>query len=205
MSLLASRADFEPANPTEGATALYYQPADGSGYRVDFPFFQTRVDNLKTLYPPTGQTLAIWGCGFGATVNLAQQAGYNAYGFDASSYAITRGKALIPAIAARLFVRDALVSQQVSAARGDAGLKGQTKFALVVTEDMLTCMSNTEISTALPLLRGIVASGPLLHVLTVLDPTVPTRDARLNWKTPAQWKPLLTPDRCFDTVAHQEF
>jgi hypothetical protein len=89
MSLLATQQDFEPANATESASALYYQPADGSGCVIDFPYFQARIDSLKGRFAPNNQKLAIWGCGWGSLVNLCVTAGYDAYGFDASAYAIS--------------------------------------------------------------------------------------------------------------------
>jgi hypothetical protein len=191
VSLLATQQDFEPANATEGASALYYQPADGSGYTVDSPYFQVRIDQLKGRAAPNNQKLAIWGCGWGSLVNVAVGAGYDAYGFDASAYAISRGKAVLPAIAGRLFQRDALISADVTASRGDAGIRGGARFALLVTEDLLTCMSDAEVNTTLPLLRG-VCSANLLHLVSLLDTTT-TQDGRINWKTAAQWKALLSP------------
>lgn len=193
MSLLATQQDFEPANPTEGASALYYEPgnADGiTGYR-QYPDFQVKIDALKARFAPSNQKTAIWGCGFGYLVSLAVAAGYDAFGFDASSYAITRGKALIPSIASRLFVRDALVSASVTAAKADAGITGNRRFALLITEDMLTCMSDAEITTSVGLLRAI-CSANLGHIVTPLMPGV-TQDPRINWKTYDQWKAILTP------------
>ena len=202
MSLLATQQDFEPANPTEGATALYYQPADGSGYSNSFPFFQARINSLKGRFAPNNQKLAIWGCGWGELVNLAVAAGYDAFGFDASAYAIARGQATQPpAVGARLFQRNALSSADVTASKTDAGVRGGAKFAVLVTEDLLTCMSDAEIQTTLPLLRG-VCSANLLHVVSPLDPTT-KQDARINWKTMAAWKALLTPDAAYDAVTNQ--
>lgn len=189
MSLLATQADFEGG----GAGALYNNPI-----YYEYPFFQERIDALKGRAAPNNQRLAIWGCGWGYLVQLAVTAGYDAYGFDASSYAITKGQAVLPSIANRLFVRDALVSADVTAAKSDAGIKGHNNFALLVTEDMLTCMSDTEISTTLPLLRGICASN-LLHILSVADGGGINPDPRINWKTKAQWAALLEPpDVCVD-------
>ena len=199
MSLLATQQDYEPANPTEGATALYYSPADGAGYDITMEMFQNNINALKQKLAPAGQKLAVWGCGFGSTVNLAVQAGYDAFGFDASTYAINRGKTLLPAIAARLFVRDALVSADVTGAKRDAGITGARQFALLATEDLLTCMSDAEVITALPLLRGVCSTN-LLHMVTPLDPTA-VQDQRINWKTTAQWKAIVSPpDQLYDIV-----
>ena len=190
--LLAAQQDFEPANAAEGAAALYYDPSSGNGY-WQFPFFQTRVDALKGRFAPNNQKLAIWGCAFGYLVALAVAAGYDAYGFDASAYAITRGKALQPAaIGARLFQRSALVAADVTQSRRDAGLTGNQRYALLVTEDMLTCLTDAEIQTALPLLRG-ACSANLGHMLTSLDLAGSNPDPRINWKATAAWKTLLSP------------
>lgn len=195
MSLLARREDFEPANPTEGATALYYSPATGAGYEAMAATFQLRIDSLRGRFAPSGQKTAIWGCGFGALVSLAVAAGYDAHGYDASQYALDRGAALYPAIASRLHLRSALVSGDMTPSRRDAGLQGAQRFALLVTEDLLECMSDAEIATCLPLLRGI-CSANLGHIVTPLDPwgyDQGLSDPRVNWKTVAQWKALLTP------------
>jgi hypothetical protein len=194
MSLIATPQDFEPANPTEGEAALYYAPgaADGIVGYHQYPFFQSRIDGLKGRFAPNNQKLAIWGCGFGYLVSLAVSAGYDAYGFDASAYAISRGKTLIPSIAARLFVRDALVAADVTAAKNDAGLKGNVRFALLLSEDLFTCMSDAEIQTALPLLRGI-CSANLGHMLTVLEQAGTNNDPRINWKQTAAWKAIFSP------------
>lgn len=192
--LLATRQDFEPANPTEGATALYYGPVDGSSYEAMAATFQLRIDSLKGRFAPNNQKLAIWGCGWGWLVSLAVTAGYDAHGYDASSYAITKGQARFPAIAARLHLRNALLSADMTPARQDAGLQGAQKFALLITEDLLECLTDAEITTCLPLLRGI-CSANLGHIVTPLDPWGQTHgaDQRVNWKTYAQWKALLTP------------
>jgi hypothetical protein len=189
MSLIATRQDFEPANATEGATALYYEPSGGFGYR-QYPFFQARINSLIGRAAPNNQKLAIWGCGFGYLVQLAVTAGYDAHGYDSSAYAISRGQALLPSIAARLHQRDALVSGDMTPSRRDAGLAGAQKFALLVTEDLLPCMSDAEISTTLPLLRGI-CNANLLHIVTP-DPGG-QKDLRINWKTADQWHTLLSP------------
>lgn len=206
MSLLATPQDFEPADATQGQSALYYQPGDGSGYNPTWPFFQTRIDALKGRFAPSNQKMAIWGCGWGSLVNFAVQAGYDAYGYDASSYAITKAQATFPTIAQRLFVRDALSSADVTASAADAGIHGgNPRFTLLLTEDLLTCMSDAEIQTALSLLRAR-AQANLLHMVTPVDAWSSANglsDPRLNWKTDAQWKALLSPpDVVYDAVAN---
>jgi hypothetical protein len=200
--LLASQADFEPANPTEGAAALYYEPGDGQGYR-DNPMLQARIDQLRGRVAPNNQKLAIWGCGFAYTVQRAVTAGYDAYGFDASAYAVTRAKALLPAaISARIFQRDATIAADVTASRNDAGLKGNTRFALLLTEDLFSCLTDAEVQTALPLLRG-ACSANLGHMLTALELAGINNDPRVNWKTTAAWKAIVSPpDQLLDVFGN---
>lgn len=194
MSLLATQQDFEPVTPEEGSTALYYEPgnADGViGYR-DFAAFSERVNQLKQRLAPNGQKSAIWGCGFGYMVRWATDAGYDAHGFDASSYAIGRGQTLLPNYAGRLHIRNALLSTDMTPARRDAGLQGAQRFALLVTEDLLTCCSDAEISTVLTNLRGICSTN-LAHIVTPIEQAGINRDPRINWKTIAEWKAIVSP------------
>lgn len=183
MSLLATQADFEQGG--------LYGYSDGRGTYQRYPFFQERVSTLKGRFAPSGQTLAVWGCGWGYLVDMLVTAGYDAYGFDASQYAINRGQAFLPGIASRLFLRDALNAADADAARGDAGIHGNRSFALLVTEDLLTCMSDAEIQTCLTNLRGI-SQANLLHIVS-LDAGNPNQDSRCTWKTGAQWTALLSP------------
>lgn len=193
MSLLANLADYG----TPGVPGVMYS----SGYQ-QYPFFTDRVNALKSRFAPNNQTLLIAGCGFGYLVNLAVQAGYNAFGIDGSSWAIQQGQALLPAIATRLAVADITVASQIDAATKGFGLKGgnPVKYALLVTEDVLPCLSDAEITTALTNLRAR-ASSNLLHIITPGDGG-PECDSRLNWKlfgdtaTPApagSWRALLCP------------
>jgi hypothetical protein len=198
VSLLATQQDFEPANPTEGATALWYTPHDGSGHPVTSPAQQARIDWLKATYPPSNQKLAIWGCGWGGLVDLAVTAGYDAWGFDASTYVIPRGKQVHGSVSTRLFQADALNSTQVANTSKSAGIKGQGKFALLITEDMLTCMSDAEVTKTLPYLRS--ESTVVIHMVSPLDPTA-QQDARINWKAATAWKTLVAPDIVYDVVA----
>lgn len=200
--LLAQKSDFEPTTPEELASALYtWDPAVQPAYQRP-EVFQTRIDQLRGRFAPSGQKLAIWGCGFGYLVERAVAAGYDAYGFDASQYAIDRGKQLLPGIASRLFVRDALLSSDMTPSRRDAGLPGAQRFSLLVTEDLLTCMNDVEIQTALVNLRD-TSSTNLLHMVWPLDSTT-TQDPRCNWKSVDEWRAILCPpDVVYDAVTNR--
>lgn len=182
MSLFATAADFEQG----GAGALYANPPYSR-----YPFFQTRIDALKQRFAPTGQKLLIVGCGFGYLVDDAVTAGYDAWGIDCA-YAIGKGQQLLPAIASRLLVADALTASTLDTAAATAGLKGHTpKWPLLFTEDVLPCMSDTEVQTALTNLRARCSTN-LVHLVTPGDGG-PECDARINWKTITGWRTVLCP------------
>ena len=185
MSLLANAADFEQGG-------LYDPPYAEEG------FFADRLRYLRAV-GRKGQTLAVWGCAYGYLVRQALAWGFDAYGFDASAWAIARGRELHPELAGRLFVRDALSAADVQASLADAG---QAKFSRLVTEDMLTCMSDAEVIACLPLLRATSRTAPV-HVASCLDrvPYPESCDKRLNWKSGASWKLLVDPDLVFDALS----
>lgn len=198
--LLARREDFEPT-PEEGPAALYWNPTTAQGY-VRFPFFQARIAQLRGRFAPIGQKVAVWGCGFGYLVDMLVAEGYDAFGYDASSYAIARGKALLPSIAGRLFVRNALVAGDMTPSRRDAGLQGNQRFPLLITEDLLSCLTDAEIAAALTNLRGISTSN-LLHILTTFDSTAPAHDPRCTWKTVNEWRAVVSPpDAVYDSATN---
>jgi SAM-dependent methyltransferase len=189
VSLLATAADFEQ----EGG--LYWPPYSR------FPFFQTRVDELKQRYAPAGQRLLVVGCGYGYLVDDCVAAGYDAYGIDASAYAIGKGQTLLPGIASRLTVADALDAAALDQAAKGWGLKGGTpKWTLLITEDCLPCMTDTEVQTALTNLRARCTTN-LAHVVTCGDPAVDKVDPRINWKSVDGWRTVLCPP---DVVADSE-
>lgn len=181
MPVWATAADFE-----QGGTGALYDPPYSR-----FPFFQTRLDGLKQRFAPSGQKLLVVGCGFGYLVDDAVTAGYDAWGVD-NAYAIGKAKALLPAIASRLIVADALTASTLDSAAKTAGLKGGTpKWPLLVTEDVLPCMSDAEVQTALTNLRARCSTN-LLHFVTCGDGG-PECDPRLTWKSIDGWRTVLCP------------
>jgi hypothetical protein len=196
--IIATREDFEPQTEAEHLTAMY------TSY-MDYPFFEERVNSIKGRFAPNNQKVAVWGCGWGYLVQKAVAAGYDAYGFDASPYAIQRGKELIPSIANRLFVRNALNSADMTPARRDAGIQGNARFTISVSEDMLTCLTDNEITTALVNMRSVQAQNvPIVHVVWPLLPDHPERDPRINWKSVDQWRSILCPpDIVYDAERHE--
>lgn len=184
MALLASAALFEQPD------GLYWHPVTNTGYR-EYPYFAERVDALRQRFAPNGQVSLVVGCGWGYLVNQAVAAGYDAYGIDASSYAIDKAKALFPAIASRFVLGDALTAAGMDAVSAAAGLHGNPpRFDLLITEDFLECLSDAEIATGLPLWRARCRTN-LAHIVTPNDGS--NLDPRINWKTIDQWKAIVSP------------
>lgn len=185
---------------------------------LDGPWFQARVDELTGRFAPAGQKVLVAGAGFGYLVDRLVTAGYDAWGCDASAHVLAN------ATSARIVSGDVLSAASLDDVRDAAGLKGQQKFDLCVTEDLLTCFSDAEITTAVANLRDITQAN-LLHLVTCARPDWftdavvwdddlgqyvpgPTaaeqdlagRDPAFNWKTLAEWEAILTPpDTVLDT------
>lgn len=186
MGLLASSDLFQ------SSTGLYWDPTTGIGYS-DYEFFRLRVESLKTRFAPNGQALLLAGCGFGYLVRRARALGYNAWGCDASAWAVGQAPADVSA-----YVRqaDVLVAAQLDAVAAAAGLHGNPpRWDLLVTEDLLECLTDAEIAAALPLLRARCRAN-LAHIVTPFDQWAHDHgleDPRVNWKTYEQWKAIVSP------------
>lgn len=158
------------------------------GYQ-HYPFLDRNADAFRGALGNTD--LLIAGCAFGYTVQyLTDLPAYtaSAYGFDASAWAISQAQAEVPAVAARLMVADALSASDMDAARLMVVGHGARKVPLVVTEDMLPCLTDAEIPAALANLRAI--SNTLAHIVT-LDGPGADHATGLNWKSAAEWRALI--------------
>ena len=193
MARLATAADFEGQMPD----SLY------SAY-TRFPFFAWRaayVDRLWDRLRRRGtfngtltrqQTkIAVAGAAYGYLVEELIALGFDAWGFDASAYAIGRMQTSVDLTTrGRVLQKDLLVSTQVTDVRRAAGLTGQNRFHLGVTEDVLPVMSDAEIAQAIGVARS--ASLALLHIVTPGVASDPAKVSPLNWKTMDQWRTFLT-------------
>jgi hypothetical protein len=189
VSLLASVATFERKD------GLYWPPY------AEYPFHRQRAELLAELYEPRGQKLAIWGCGYGYTVRHARLLGFDAYGFDASRFALKRARERLPKThAAHVFRRDATIEGDVEAALEDARVS--RRFELLVTEDMLPCLDDSEIRRAVSLLREV--ADQVVHMVTPMDRNPrPARDPRINWKHLDTWRDFMRGAVLFD-AEHNE-
>ena len=177
---LASASDFESG-------ALYGPP----GYRR-YPFFAERADLILNLYGAGGKVLVV-GCGWGFLVDELLTRGYDAWGLDGSSYAIAKAAEVLPAASAqRVLLADTTNRQQVVAVRAAAGVVGNQRFKLIVTEDVLPVLSDAEVAVAVAECRRVATN--VLHIVTPGDPTDPSKLAGLNWKSIETWASLVAPD-----------
>lgn len=140
--------------------------------------------------PAAPAKIAIAGAGWGHSVKALRDAGRDASGFDASSYASLKYVSLEAGQAGRNVTASVLnATQMTNYRRNTAGLSGSTKISLMVSEDLLPCLdvptASTEITTALARMRDNATK--VIHVVTCarsqFDAMTPAAQAAL---TPAQ-------------------
>jgi 2-polyprenyl-3-methyl-5-hydroxy-6-metoxy-1,4-benzoquinol methylase len=152
-----------------------------------YPFHAGRADFLTSTYPNllTSRVL-IAGCGYGYLVDeLASRGWTNVWGCDASAYCLSRAATEVPAVASRIVAGDLLDSASLGAVRSAAGLTGNQRFRLVVTEDVLGCAeSSEEIVAMLANVRGIAQATH--HFITALPEGV-VGDPELWWESQSAW------------------
>lgn len=187
MSRLATARDFG-LDGSAGVMYTQYDPA--------FPFLQARAATIQGKFSSPTTKMLIAGCGFGSLVRFLTDAGYTqVWGCDASQWAIDQGRQLWPDIASRLLVADALNNSgnslpSMTGVRRAAGLTGNSRFPVSITDDLLTVMSDAEVQTALTVLRATATT--LVHVLwpKFTDGTI--QDPSLNWKlVPSEWQAMI--------------
>lgn len=181
MALIATQADYEGG---EGV-AWYFDPAKAVGeldYR-DGPHFNSRVGFLQGRVS-SGKIL-IAGCGYGYLVKRFVALGLDAWGCDASDWCVTQGSSVAPG---RIVKADITNRTQLASVLTAAGLRSNQRFAAIVTEDVLTCLTDAEITAALTELRRI--SSVLFHIVTAVEVEA-QRNPAFNWKTPLEWKQVV--------------
>ena len=149
------------------------------------------VDQYISRLAVTGKTVLVAGCAMGLTVQELRARGVAAWGLDISAYAISQAPADVRPY---LVVGDARIKQSWDAARSLAGFRGNTKFALTLTEDLLPCLSDADAVTMSTLARGVTSgTGNVAHLFE--DNQSEQFAHWYNTHTPAEWKTLLGPDR----------
>lgn len=175
---LATAEDFEQGG-------LYDPPYS------DVPWLQAHAAEIQGRF--ANSPVLIVGVGYGYTIQHCLDLGLtNVYGCDASNYALTKATGVLsPEARARIVLGDATAPSGLAAARTLAGLKGNTKFAAVVTEDLLGALTEAELPLALAECRRV--GQVVLHIVTPKNADL-NQDPSLTWKTMPGWKSLVAPD-----------
>lgn len=158
------------------------------------PVHTFRAETVRGRFSNLSSKLLVAGCGAGYLVDELTQRGYtDVWGVDAAAWLITQGQLEMPQIATRLLVADCLSRPSLAAVRSAAGLSGNQRFAAVITDDLLPCMtSEAELQTLLTELRRV--SSAMAHVVTCLHPWIQgDLESRIPntgiwWQTAADWK-----------------
>lgn len=165
-----------------------------SNYR-DYDAFAQRMAQFVNLGVVKTRKIGIAGVGFGYLLQRMVLDGYtDAWGFDASSYAIAEAQNVLTNQTAkdRLMVADALVSGDMTAFKSFAGLQGGQRFNYIFSEEMLSCAaSDAEVTTMVNNLGAIAQT--VIHLVTPSDENAGVVDDTLGlmWKTGAEWKALV--------------
>ncbi len=178
---------------TEAKMAQWY-----TEYRA-FPFFAERSAEVRGRFTNLSTKILVAGCGPGYLLKELADLGYtDVWGCDASAWAKTQAAGVLSSnLASRVITADITNRTQLASLRSTAGLTGNQKFPLIITEDVLPAMDNlTEVSTALTELRRIGTT--LFHIITCSDRPA-ERDGDFLWLTQAQWKATVGSDWMLNT------
>lgn len=183
-SLVFDAAYFNGATDANGAVYGY------TNYVSPLTYLDERPNVMAARYverlAAAGKTVLIVGCALGLTVQELRLLGVQAWGLDVSSYAVNAAPA---AVRQYLTIGDARQSSAWNAAKNLAGFKGQTRFNMVITEDLLPCLSNADAVTMAQLARA--NSQAVFHLYEDNPATAPW----YNYHTPAEWKAILGQDK----------
>lgn len=178
--LIGTEANF---NGSVGSWYVDPYKAEGEAHYRDYPVFSQRATNIKGRFN-TGKIL-IAGCGYGYLVKHLLSLGADAWGVDASPWAISQGTTVAPN---RILQADVTQRAQLDAARTAAGLKSTQKFTAVITEELLPSLTDAEVAVALTELRRV--GTVLFHIVTAVELQA-DRMPEFNWKTLAEWKTVV--------------
>lgn len=134
-----------------------------TGYRR-FEFFAQRAAWLSGLSAAPNK-IGVAGCGWGYLVDELRVLGRDAYGFDLAPYCATKFAGIRPSEPGRVVTADVLnATQMTNFRKTTCGLSGTTKIPLLVTEDFLSALTDTEVTTALTQCRANATR--VVHIIT---------------------------------------
>lgn len=145
-----------------------------------------RLKEALNLQP--GQKIALIGAGFGWIAEDWIAAGLSVVATDTSSW-IQANKGANATVT--ILNEGGLTNTSRKNILSALGLNQNSKFDVVITEDVLPILSDAECQTLGSALRQFAVK--LVHWLSILQPGA-EQDARLNWKTLEDWKALMGSD-----------
>jgi hypothetical protein len=150
--------------------------------------FAERAEMIVGRYPNARRALVV-GCGPGGyLVDDLLARGVNAWGMDASAWAVSEAQA---ALGERIVLGDGCVLAEYPPGPWD----------LVVSEDCLPCCDDGE-CVAMASAMG-QAGAAVLHIISCEHGD--EHCAPLNWRTQAEWRALLGVGDCFDAITREAF
>lgn len=197
----------DPSLPVGGV--WYKPPLD---FTEQFDNYRARATLVRQLVPAvvpgtsrsdTGPKVAVIGSGYGFLVWHLWDMGFSAWGMDdAWVQGRARAGGKLPNVSDHILVGDATIAADVQNFRSQSGLGRNARFAILVTEDLLSVAdSQTEAQTMLTRLRADVAPADrsrVVHFVTCYDPTQPwsgglTPEQASNglYLTEAEWVTLI--------------
>lgn len=151
-----------------------YSESDYNGYVDDqyhrYQFFADRGIVFNNQWNSfKNNKILIAGCGYGFLIQeLMENHGFtDVWGCDGSEYAVNvAAPANLPSQhASRVLLGDITSSADMQAVANAAGIPGgNPKFRAILTEDVLPCLTEAEVPTALSVLRG--RSQNMAHIIT---------------------------------------
>jgi hypothetical protein len=175
---------YRSRHPDTGAVLSYERAAFDLNYIWGTAEPQALMDALGI---PTGVRIALIGAGFGFLGERLAVLGYGPIANVETSPWIHTNKPLNATV--EILNSDFRVTSGKRAIRQFLGLGNNTKVPWIITEDMLSCFTDSEITQFLPHLRELGTN--IAHLVTISEGFL---DPRLNWKTLAGYKALVTPD-----------
>ena len=168
--------------------------------------FSERWANLVRDLPiyPAERGLVV-GAGFGGLIEEAHDAGFPLWwGIDSSPYIeANRGTEVRGDVV--MVADDIRGGGRVRSALRSA--TGDDEFAWIVTEDVVPCYPDSELSTLVPLVETLLEPGApttnVVHITTLLKPNG-VQDPRMNWKSLADWKSAFPNHTWTDAMADRK-
>lgn len=128
----------------------------------------------------TGKKVLVVGCAYGFLVQYLINLGCDAFGMDISSFAISQSP-----VPTRVITGDVRLDSDWKRAKTLAGLTGNQKFEMIIDEDLICCLTDSEATSFCTCARKY---GKVLVHLIDLASNLPNW---YNFHTIAEWKSII--------------